>query len=730
MASKKRIEDFGAKIGGARKDFYTRLPTAAEISEMSPIERGKNICKANVWPAPDYEGIVANGVGVGVAYLTKMIRDSIPPFLKDNYLSAATRNGVALEDVYEEYAASIGVIRDAVQGVLAGELSNSIRFELLQSEMEKAAKAVRTDTRRDYYNPLLCSAVTNVLSISNYDLEKAARLALRKNWPDTSPVSKLIKKWILEPIEDEGALRDKKWIVRVRYAPQSSANKVFLEDLSRERFETPQEAAVAIRLKVAEFLAKLRQIKAESEPEVRPQLDRVERKGLPDHRKNRDVTEVDFQEAFGFRGGEFGNWMSQEDRRQTLNHAYDALWDLSEALEIPPKAISMEGRLAIAFGARGHGGKTAAAAHYEPGRKVMNFTKPNGAGCVAHEWFHALDHALGDIGGAGESNPRNPFLVSNLGKINTYGIEAKIGAEKTKAIHGLLIGLDKMLHAQISTKATQAEAVAYRQDEFDSVCKCINAWFHGTQYESKLKVEGVSDSQMDAWVKLRESVESGVGGHSSFARMDFILRSNLGSKEGFDTRTKKAMRTNLSIKETRLNHLDIAKSGAANLTIKTKLWNSLKKLDSTKAKPYWTQPIEMAARAFECFVNDTVCSASQGAARSDYLVHGTGNQEIYLTGDLRKSVGEIWKDIVPHFHAIYGKLERKVERAVVVKPETAAVTPEVSKPTKKLAATEPAPRRGKSSTQATNLDAFADLGEFLSQFPQDGDDQIAASVKF
>ena len=43
----------------------------------------------------------------------------------------------------------------------------------------------------------------------------------------------------------------------------------------------------------------------------------------------------------------------------------------------------------LAFGARGHG---KAAAHYEPGRRVVNLTKTQGAGCLAHEWFHAWDH--------------------------------------------------------------------------------------------------------------------------------------------------------------------------------------------------------------------------------------------------------------------------------------------------------------------------------------------------
>ena len=56
---------------------------------------------------------------------------------------------------------------------------------------------------------------------------------------------------------------------------------------------------------------------------------------------------------------------------------------------MPAEAIAFGGRLGLAFGARGHG---KAAAHYEPGHRVINLTKPSGAGCLAHEWFHAWDH--------------------------------------------------------------------------------------------------------------------------------------------------------------------------------------------------------------------------------------------------------------------------------------------------------------------------------------------------
>ena len=113
-----------------------------------------------------------------------------------------------------------------------------------------------------------------------------------------------------------------------------------------------------------------------------------------DWRGGQDVTPEMFSQAFGFRGVEFGNWVKQgnadRERQWMLNEAYDALHDLADVLDIPSQAISLNGSLGIGFGSRGRGGR--AAAHFEPDLVVINLTKTQGAGSLAHEWFHALDN--------------------------------------------------------------------------------------------------------------------------------------------------------------------------------------------------------------------------------------------------------------------------------------------------------------------------------------------------
>ena len=108
-----------------------------------------------------------------------------------------------------------------------------------------------------------------------------------------------------------------------------------------------------------------------------------------DYRGGRNVTSDEFRDTFGFRGVQFGNWTDQDDRQAALNNAYDSFMDLAKVLGITPKAISLNGELGIAFGARGTGG---ANAHYESGEVVINLTKTRGAGSLAHEWWHALDN--------------------------------------------------------------------------------------------------------------------------------------------------------------------------------------------------------------------------------------------------------------------------------------------------------------------------------------------------
>ena len=157
-----------------------------------------------------------------------------------------------------------------------------------------------------------------------------------------------------------------------------------------------EEVVAYIRSHDNELSAKYELIRTElsrDEFSYKPKLIR-DRVGT-DWRGGKDVTPEQFEEVFGFRGVEFGNWVNQgknsRERQWMLNNAFDAFNDLAETLNLPPKAMALDGTLGLAFGSRGHG---KASAHYEPVAHVINLTKTKGYSSLAHEWFHALDHYI------------------------------------------------------------------------------------------------------------------------------------------------------------------------------------------------------------------------------------------------------------------------------------------------------------------------------------------------
>jgi hypothetical protein len=98
-------------------------------------------------------------------------------------------------------------------------------------------------------------------------------------------------------------------------------------------------------------------------------------------------------ESMGLRGVQWGNSVTDDERKHHAAKAVEALTDLADALGLHPKDIALDGNLGLAIGARGRGG---AVAHYEPDTHVVNLTRASGVGSLAHEWGHGFDHALND----------------------------------------------------------------------------------------------------------------------------------------------------------------------------------------------------------------------------------------------------------------------------------------------------------------------------------------------
>ena len=71
-------EDFGEKIGGAKKDLWKdRGLYADDLSSMNEREAEKFVKKDNVWKKPDYAAMLEEGIPLGVVYFIKKARDGL-----------------------------------------------------------------------------------------------------------------------------------------------------------------------------------------------------------------------------------------------------------------------------------------------------------------------------------------------------------------------------------------------------------------------------------------------------------------------------------------------------------------------------------------------------------------------------------------------------------------------------------------------------------------------------
>lgn len=102
---------------------------------------------------------------------------------------------------------------------------------------------------------------------------------------------------------------------------------------------------------------------------------------------------VDIRRRFDFRSIEIGRWVTRPERDRAAGQFHQGLCDLMQTLRVPETVISLRGQLGLQYGI---GGQPGVAAHYIPATRQLALAKNAGAGSLAHEWFHAFDHYVGD----------------------------------------------------------------------------------------------------------------------------------------------------------------------------------------------------------------------------------------------------------------------------------------------------------------------------------------------
>lgn len=384
-----KIEDFGEKIGGARKDFAAKLQHAKTLDVATdPFSK--------TWPEPDYSKMIEQGFDPGHVALVRALRDEIPDkprqkwklkqwvslveSLRDHAELALQGNSPSMYKTMENLKDSnsaVANIRGRTELYNAVGHGVSLRGVILKRNQWTFFKGEKDVTKWQVEQPQKATAFGNMpQELGIGDTKDEAIADFKSKLKDLQPGEPAGKK------PTEFVVYSKRGLPGYFVGKKLGKNYADLQE-----FKTVIEARAYLKDHQADLevqLAKLKDAPYERRDSNDPRIGENVRDG-------KDATPEMFQAAYGFRGVEFGNYVGASDRQNSLNEAFDALHDLAWVIGVPTKALSLNGELGLAFGARGHGGKRAAAAHYEPDKVVINLTKNSGAGSLAHEWFHAVD---------------------------------------------------------------------------------------------------------------------------------------------------------------------------------------------------------------------------------------------------------------------------------------------------------------------------------------------------
>lgn len=386
---KERIEDFGEKIGGAQKDKAKGwLNRASEVSddEIASVPLSKS------WPEPDYEALIEEGTDPSAVAFIHAARDEIPNKPRQGFKLERWARQVRL---LREFAISlidgtvtIEDVRNRAAGKLDGFMGRVALYERYGHEKSLKGVSLRQGSYSVYKGERFSPA-------KKIWVAEVKRRMLAEGETQAEAVEAFAPVW-----DDLGGTKDRGTGIKFEIRKWRTGNIFIGKKVGRDWFELasdPDWDWAAARKYLAENQQKLEEEYARKKALPPERGESNSPRTGTDHRSGQDVTPEMFSEAFGFRGVQFGNYVEGARRQQDLNEAFDGLMDLAGVIGVPPKALSLNGELGLAFGARGSGRK--AAAHYEPGEVVINLTKGQGAGSLAHEWWHAMDHYFARQGG-------------------------------------------------------------------------------------------------------------------------------------------------------------------------------------------------------------------------------------------------------------------------------------------------------------------------------------------
>lgn len=609
----KKIENFGEKIGGSRADIWaTRGMLLEDIYELNDAEKEKYITKNNIWPKPDYKTLNEEGMSVEKLAFLKIIYDSLPV---NNH-----------ERAYEDYFKFISTVRESMEKPLAledNEFQNYVSKRELFFDVVEALDLGKTGSwggiTWNYGNTYIAKGIyTNKFGKAAQTRNNDIKRMIEKNLFLTSPREIFLKNTAIVQVDEVrvGIRKDNEtskgiWIKSPSgmgtsfYYPDDIqkvekgdyvilSNKFAFNCFPCKTKEEAEEKLKDLASTISNESGKKSNTATKRKGKWMPKyLNELTRKG-PECLRGTEATGEDFLNYFSLRGGEFGNWENQTERQENLNKCFEAFMDFAAALNINNTSVGLGDKLAIAFGARGHG---SALAHYEPLRNVINLTKLEGAGSLAHELGHALDFYTRD----------NPELKKAMNEIiNTMkykeGIYTPKAVNKENIINEHYEGALSWLQSSYQFKSLSEDKQAQAKDI--------------------LKAAITKSAEKETLNEIMKEL-----GGRKYQRIYGELDPNQHTLKDLNTliKTETGHVLNTDIKE-KIIRWENSCNSKCNVSqeprkcrVETEYFKESQGFDNEFAKDtfgYWASDEEMFARAFAVYITDNLAKQD---IRNDYL---------------------------------------------------------------------------------------------------------------
>lgn len=664
------IEDFGQKIGGAKKDLWkTRGLAITDLAEMNAAEKEKYIKKDNIWPKPDYAQMLnEEGYDRTALFFIKTMRDSISP-------TPSFRVGDSEEEraqKQEEYIKFIHKFKEDLLKIKTAKDVDKMGFDYLKENGYVEERGYHSYCIPEGKETFINHKITkNIQAGSSYVKNEAMKKGFLADQPKA-----MKEEFLVLPIGDKVTIDKAQdasgkdritiangWSRAYFYTSDKTMGRDMLKDgnfvvLHQSNVLCGAQSQEAAEKFVDMIINKMLEIKNEKEGEEVGDTSNRKTKLVPKPLENIERTPndrvfhvqgQDFIDEFKIKGGEFGNWVNENERQQNMNFAFDSFKDIASALDIKDEDVSLGGRLNIAFGARGHG---AALAHYEPLREVINLTRMKGAGSLGHEYFHAMDDIAGKTLGLDKmATAERPFRYT----VKTSGYKAREFYDNAFSIL-----VDKMKYKEVKDEAAirakyEGKIKEAEKDHADLV-KRTEEYIKKVLPDEKLTPEQIS-RRNDIWAKMLENAATWDRGKFKSDEYDELNKLN---KEVtgyvFSADVKKILpnwqyfihdykdRANY-LKEEMQKEIDKGEP----IRVETDFYKNARKLDTMYSKDssgYWAENHEMAARAFACYLHDKL--AEQGI-KNDYLTgHAFFDQMTYPSKEERQEINKAFDEVIEY----------------------------------------------------------------------------------